>query len=244
MDEAGNAAAHGPARRSGDSGPERGLRLREQSRGQRQVVYQRVVPHRRSGLSRRRRLSDAHRPHQGTDQSRRREDRAAGNRRSSAEPSGGGRGGGVRRAASHLGRRSGRGGGSQRGTRPRRTNPRFWLTAKSGWRTSSAPRRSTSALRSRAPRRAKSSAARWPKRSPGPDHALPDRRGGRHRRLHRRLAGARRPGRHALRARRSPAGHRGTRTAHRQRRRRFPSASENRRPASAGPARSTSSFWA
>ena len=42
-------------------GPERHSRLREQSRGQRRVVRQRMVPHRRSRLSGRRRLPVAHR---------------------------------------------------------------------------------------------------------------------------------------------------------------------------------------
>ena len=49
----------------------------------------------------------------------------------------------------------------------RRAKPRSWRSAKSGWRISSARRRSTSRTRSRARRRVKSSAARWRKRSPG-----------------------------------------------------------------------------
>jgi acyl-CoA synthetase (AMP-forming)/AMP-acid ligase II len=60
MDEAGNLLPRA-ARRSGDPGAERGVGLREQSRGQCEIVHQRLVPHRRSGLSRCGRLSDADR---------------------------------------------------------------------------------------------------------------------------------------------------------------------------------------
>ena len=85
-------------------GPNVITRLREQSRGERDVVRRRLVPHRRSGLPGRRRLPDARRPHQGADQPRRREDLAARDRRSAARASGGRRGGVLRRAAPDLGR--------------------------------------------------------------------------------------------------------------------------------------------
>ena len=49
-------------RRGRHPGPERHSRLREQSRGQRRVVRQRMVPHRRSRLSGRRRLPVARSP--------------------------------------------------------------------------------------------------------------------------------------------------------------------------------------
>ena len=48
----------GTARRSRDPGPQRRPRIRKQSRGQREIVHQRLVPHRRSRISRCRRLSD------------------------------------------------------------------------------------------------------------------------------------------------------------------------------------------
>ena len=108
------AAGDRRARRSGDSGTQRCFRLREQSRGECEIVHERMVPHRRSGISRRRGLSDAHRPNQGADQPRRRKDWPARDRRSSAGPSGGCRSGGVRRSASDLGRGSGRCRGAER----------------------------------------------------------------------------------------------------------------------------------
>jgi acyl-CoA synthetase (AMP-forming)/AMP-acid ligase II len=67
----------------------------------------------------------------------------------------------VRRAASHLGRRSGRG---RRAARTPQTEAEMLaFAAKSAWRISSARRRSTSSKASRAPPRAKSSAAPWPR---------------------------------------------------------------------------------
>ena len=87
MNEAGDLLAAGRQGRSGDPGPERDSGLRKQSRGQRQIVRQRLVPHRRSGRSRCRGLSAADRTPQGDDQSRRRKDCAARDRRSAAHAS-------------------------------------------------------------------------------------------------------------------------------------------------------------
>ena len=158
------SACRGRTRRSRDPRSQRGRRLREQSRSQREILHQRLVPHRRSGLSRCGRLSDADRPHQGTDQSRRRKDRAARNRRSSADASRGGRSGGFRRAAPDLGRRSrGRRCAEREATCYRSRD--LWRSARSGWPISSVRRSSTSSRPSRAPRPAKSSAARSRKRS-------------------------------------------------------------------------------
>ncbi len=55
----GNDAARRRARRGLHPGPQRDDGLREQPRGQRHVVLRRLVPHRRPGLPRRRRLPDA-----------------------------------------------------------------------------------------------------------------------------------------------------------------------------------------
>ena len=51
------ASGHRRTRRSRDSGTERRHRVRQQPRGQRDVVYRRLVPDRRSGIPRRERLS-------------------------------------------------------------------------------------------------------------------------------------------------------------------------------------------
>ena len=59
MDKAGRASAAGRTRRGRHPGSERHSRLREQSRGERDVVRRRMVPHRRPGLPGRRRLSVA-----------------------------------------------------------------------------------------------------------------------------------------------------------------------------------------
>ena len=53
----GQSSRQRRARRSRDPGSERGPRIREQSGGQCEILHQRLVPHRRSGLSRRGRLS-------------------------------------------------------------------------------------------------------------------------------------------------------------------------------------------
>ena len=155
MDEAGT---HLPAGERGEvviKGPNVITRLREQSRGQRHVVRRRLVPHRRSGLPRRRRLPDARRPHQGADQPRRREDLAARDRRSAARASGGRRSGLLRRAASDVGRRSR---GRRRRCASRRPKPTCSRTARSGWPTSSGRSRFTSPRRFRARRPARFSA--------------------------------------------------------------------------------------
>ena len=91
-------------------GAERHARLREQSRGQRRRLHQRLVPHRRPGHARRGRLPHAHRPAEGDHQPRRREDLPARGRRGAAGPPGGGAGGDLRDAARQA-RRGGRGGG-------------------------------------------------------------------------------------------------------------------------------------
>src|SRR5207245_2082937 len=85
-----------------------------QPRSERRVVYQRLVPDRRSGLSRRRGLPHAGRADQGADQSRRREDLAARDRRSAPRASVGRRGGLFRSPAPDMGR------GGRRGGRPAR----------------------------------------------------------------------------------------------------------------------------
>ena len=56
MDEDGRHLRAGRARRGRHQGPERHSRLREQSGGERDVVRRRLVPNRRPGLPRRRRL--------------------------------------------------------------------------------------------------------------------------------------------------------------------------------------------
>ncbi len=202
MDDAGNLLATGERGEVVIQGPNVVSRIREQSRSQREIVHEWMVPHGRSGIPRCRRLSDADRAHQGTDQPRRRKDRAARNRRSAAGASGGGRSGGVRRAASYLGRGSrgrGRAAGAAAGVR----DPRVLQGAPGGFQ--SARRSSTSSRRFRARRPERSSAALWPRRLTGSASEVSDRRRGRHRRLYRRAHGARRRGRDALRARPAPA---------------------------------------
>ena len=104
-------AGAGSQGRGGDPRRQRHPRLREQPGGQRRGVRGRLVPHRRPGRDRRRRLPDAHRPAQGDHQPGRREDRAARGRRRADDPSGGRPGGRLRHAAPKT--RRGRGGGDR-----------------------------------------------------------------------------------------------------------------------------------
>ena len=191
MDAEGQHLAQRRARRSRHQGPERHSRLREQSRGQRHVVRRRLVPHRRSGLPRRRRLSHARRTPQGTDQSRRREDLAARDRRSAARASGGRRGGLLRRAASDVGRGGGRGGRAERSRRPK---PSCWRTARAAGRLQAA--QADPHHRRRFPRTATGKIQRrsWSRKAFAEASRREDRhrRRRRDRRLHRRAAGARR----------------------------------------------------
>ena len=78
-------------RRDRDPRRQRDGRLREQSRSQRRGVHRWLVPHRRPGRARRRRLPQHHRPAEGDHQPRRREDLAARGRRGADGPSGRGR---------------------------------------------------------------------------------------------------------------------------------------------------------
>ena len=145
------------------SGPNVIAGLREQSRGERHVVRRRMVPDRRSGLPRRERLSDADRPPQGNDQSRRREDLSARDRRGSARASGGRRGRLLRRAAHRRGARKSPRRSSLKRRRPPR--PTCSPTARSGSPTSSVRSRFTSPTRFRAPPPARSSVVSWRRRS-------------------------------------------------------------------------------
>ena len=91
MDEEGRLLTARRDRRGRHPRPERHARLRGQSQGQCRRLHQWLVPHRRPGRARCRRLSLHHRPPEGDHQPRRREDLAARGRRGADGPSGGGR---------------------------------------------------------------------------------------------------------------------------------------------------------
>ena len=76
MDEQGTSAAAGIGGRSRDSRAQRHARLHRQPGRKREGVYQRMVPHRRSGRARRRRVSASDGPAERADQPGRREDLA------------------------------------------------------------------------------------------------------------------------------------------------------------------------
>src|SRR5439155_1499262 len=112
---AGGAADCHPRRRGRDPRPECHAGLREQSRGQRERIRGRVVPHRRPGRDRRGRLPAPDGPTEGADQPRRREVLAAGDRPGAHEPPRCVGGPGLRAAPREAGRGARRRGGAARG---------------------------------------------------------------------------------------------------------------------------------
>ena len=109
MDESRQSARAGHDRRGRHSRAERDVRLREQCEGQWRGVCEWLVPHRRSGGDRRRRLPDTDRTAEGDHQSRRREGFPARGRRGAYGSSRRPAGRGVRNAARHARRGCGRG---------------------------------------------------------------------------------------------------------------------------------------
>ncbi len=190
-------------------------RLREQPRGQRHGVLRRLVPHRRSGLPRRRRLPDPVGPVEGDDQPRRREDLAARDRRGAARPPGGRRSGVLRRAAQDVGRGSGRCGDAQgRGHRGRAAGLLQGAAGRVQAAQADPHHRGDSAHRHRQdPASRRGAGVRTE-----PPREDRHRRRRRDRRLPRRQAGARRRRRGAVRARPAPAGDAGPRPARDRRR--------------------------